>query len=87
MNTIAKTLTNGLITTTLLIAAAPAGATEESLSERAITALGILIASQGNQALREIRDEMKEHLLDDLKQLMLEPANGGLQHQPPAAKQ
>jgi hypothetical protein len=85
MSSTAKIISSGLIATTLLLSAAPAGATDESLSGRAMTALGILIASQGNQALRDIRDEMKEHLLDDLKKLMLKPASGGPQQRAPAA--
>ena len=46
----------------------------ESLPERAVEALGAVIASQGNAALLEIRQELKDTLLEQLKPLLPRPA-------------
>lgn len=47
---------------------------EESLPERAVEALGTVIASQGNAALLEIRRELKDTLLQQLKPFLPPPA-------------
>lgn len=56
-----------------LFQAGPAAA-QDSLPARAFSALGHAIAQQGNQALRDIRDEMRERLLRDLKPVLPQPA-------------
>jgi len=56
-----------------LLQAGPAAA-QESLSVRAVSVLGHLIAQQGNQALRDIRDQMRERLQQDLKPVLPRPA-------------
>ncbi len=53
--------------TTVLLAATPATANEESLSLRAASSLGHFIASQGNAALLGIRNEFKKDLHARLK--------------------
>lgn len=51
-----------------LLAAAPiTGASEPSLSLRATTGVGALIAQQGNAALLEIRNEVRSNLLAHFK--------------------
>lgn len=51
----------------LLTATQPAMASEQSLPMRAASGLGAFIASQGNAALTEIRDEVRKDLLERLK--------------------
>lgn len=53
--------------------AGPAAA-EESLSSRAASAVGAVIASQGNAALVQIRQELKETLLEQLRPWLPQPA-------------
>ena len=53
-------------------AAAPAAA-EASLQDRAVSALGVAIASQGNAALIQIREDLKRDLLKTLAPLLPRP--------------
>jgi len=54
--------------------AGPAAA-EESLSARAVSAVGAVIASQGNAALVQIRQDLKDTLIDQLRPYLPQPAD------------
>jgi hypothetical protein len=41
--------------------------------ERAVIGIGYWIAAQGNQALRDIREQMKQELVDHVKPLVPQP--------------
>lgn len=72
MNT-QKILASLLLAAALAGASAPAAAAE-SLGDRAAVAVGHWIASQGNQALRDIREEFRQRLLETLKPALPAPA-------------
>ena len=55
-------------------AAAPAAAADAGFETRAVSALGIAIASQGNAALLEIKRELKDTLVDQLKPFLPAPS-------------
>ncbi len=57
-----------ILATLASVAFAPPGiAAEDSLPMRAASRVGVFIASQGNAALMEIRDELKKDLLKRLE--------------------
>lgn len=68
-----KILSSLLLASTLAGASNPAAAAE-SLGDRAAVAVGHWIAAQGNQALRDIREEFRERLLETLKPVLPAPA-------------
>lgn len=51
----------------------PAAAAQDSLPARAATAVGLAIASQGNAALVQIREELKDTLLEQLRPYLPRP--------------
>lgn len=55
--------------------AGPAAAAEESLSTRAVSAVGAMIANQGNAALVQIRQELEDTLLEQLRPYLPRPAD------------
>jgi hypothetical protein len=59
-------LTSSLLALALLGAAAPAAANEYA-GARAASAVGHWVAAQGNAAVREIRDDLRQRLSDSLK--------------------
>lgn len=64
-----KSLFKATLIATALTLAGPAAASD-SPSERAASAVGHWIAMQGNQALRDIREDLKDRLSDSLKPLL-----------------
>lgn len=64
-----------LIALTVLAAAGAAtpAAAADSVGARAASAVGHWIAMQGNEALREIREEIDERLADSLKPMLPAP--------------
>jgi hypothetical protein len=71
MNRKSVILATALVACTAMV---PASAATESLPERAVNALGAVIANQGNLALLEIRRELKETLLQQFKPLLPKPS-------------
>jgi hypothetical protein len=63
-----------LVTGTLLSANVSAHAAELSLTDRVIAGVGNVIAAEGNNALRSIRNELKRNLVNTLKPLLPEPS-------------
>jgi hypothetical protein len=80
MNTFAKA-TGAALALCFATAATPVAA--ESLPARAVTALGLAIATQGDLALIQIREELQRNLLKSLKPLLPAPAPA---ERAPAAK-
>ena len=81
MNVFAKS-TAAALALCFAAAATPVSA-EDSLPARAITALGLAIAQQGDLALIEIRDDLRRNLLKNLKPLLPQPEpkhNANTQH-------
>jgi hypothetical protein len=78
------TLIKSSVLALALIAAGPAAA-EESYGARvaaaAASSVGTWIANQGNQALREIREDLRDNLADKIKPFLPAPA----EVTPPAA--
>lgn len=68
-----KTLPALLMTAILSASATPAAASDGA-GTRAATAVGHWIAMQGNEALRDIREQFRERLLESLKPLVPAPA-------------
>ena len=64
--------------------AGTAGA-EESIATRTAVAVGHAIAAQGNAALVEIRRELKDVLLEQIKPLLPQPATEAQPATPPTA--
>ena len=75
-----KATTTALV---LALAMTPAHA-DDNLATRAMEALGIAIASQGNAALLQIQAELKEKLLESLRPELPSPATAP--EQAPAEK-
>ena len=67
-----KGLFKATLVATALTLAGPAAAAD-SAGERAASAVGHWIAMQGNQALRDIREDLKDRLADSLKPLLPTP--------------
>lgn len=55
-------------------ATAPVHAADRDFSERIFAAMGDTIAAQGNEALRDIRRELRKGLTAAIKPLLPEPA-------------
>jgi hypothetical protein len=68
-----KTLKAAALLALSFAACAPAQA-EESVAARAASAVGTMIAAQGNAALMEIRRDVKDTLGQKLKPLLPQPA-------------
>ena len=61
-------LMSSLLALALLGAAGPAAAGEPAVTRASVSvAVGHWIAAQGNAALREIRDDLRKHLVENLK--------------------
>ena len=71
MNRKSALLAAALVACTSMV---PASAATETLPERAVNALGAVIASQGNAALIQIRRELKDTLLQQIKPLLPKPS-------------
>jgi hypothetical protein len=69
-----KTQIGAVLTALCLTGASlPAAAAQENLPTRAINALGMAIAAQGDAALVTIRQELKEVVADHIKPYLPEP--------------
>jgi hypothetical protein len=62
----AKPIAAAVLALSALLAAAPAAA-EDGLAGHAVTALGIAIAAQGDAALVQIREEVKQIVLERIR--------------------
>ncbi|MGH8629494.1 MAG: hypothetical protein ACREU7_01845 [Burkholderiales bacterium] len=74
MNKILRTHLAAAAALSCALASAPAVASD-SLPQRAAMALGAAIASQGNAALAQIRQELKENLLERIAPLLPKPSD------------
>jgi hypothetical protein len=68
-----KTQIAAVLTALSLAGASLPAAAQENLPARAINALGMAIAAQGDAALITIRQELKEALADHIKPYLPEP--------------
>jgi hypothetical protein len=68
-----KTQIGAVLTALCLAGASFPAAAQENLPARAINALGMVIAAQGDAALITIRQELKEVLVDHIKPYLPEP--------------
>ena len=72
MNKTFKTQIGAVLALCLAGASLPAAA-QDNLPARAINALGLAIKSQGDAALVQIREELKDTLLDRIQPLLPKP--------------
>ena len=82
-----KTMKNrtGAALVALAFAAFAAPAAADDITTRTAIAVGQAIAAQGNAALVEIRQELKDALLEQIKPLLPEPAPESRPPVPPVA--
>ena len=71
-STMSRLAKSALIAVTLLASAGPAAASE-SPGMRAANVVGHWIAMQGNQALRDIKQELRDRLAESLKPILPAP--------------
>ena len=75
MNKLIRTSAAALAAFGLLMGMSTAAQAQEASDQRAMTGVGLVIAAQGNAALKEIRDELREQIEQTLQPLSL-PAQG-----------
>ena len=80
-----RLIKSSLLALTLIATAGPAAASE-SPGTRAASAVGHWIAMQGNQALREIRQDLRQRLAENLKPLLPTPAPATAQSTPASSR-
>jgi len=68
-----KTQIGAVLTALCLAGASLPAAAQDSMPARAINALGLAIKSQGDAALVQIRQELKETLRDHIQPLLPKP--------------
>jgi len=71
---IRNALAAALIATTALGASTAAQAQEQAVASRVVVGLGAWIAAQGNAALAEVREDLKQDLREAMKPLLPESA-------------